>query len=236
MERVEHVGIADSSNWTNQLIPFTRQLKNMLHLSRAVVQGALARDELRGAHYKPDFPKRDDERFLKTTLAEWTPNGPRLSYEAVDTSLIKPRLRNYAAEKNEGGTATPAAEAAKETLVVTTNGKGTNGHAAAVNGNGNGTNGKNGVLAMGAGLTGSDVQEMQAAAGADPTTNNGDGGDQLTTRPPEARRDTAYDDEKAEVKEAGKSWLTGKQQMDDADPVKASNPVSQQGEKDVKAQ
>ena len=80
-ERVEHVGIADSSSWTNQLIPFTRQLKNMLHLARAVTLGALARDESRGAHYKPDFPKRDDARFLKTTLAEWTPDGPRLSYE-----------------------------------------------------------------------------------------------------------------------------------------------------------
>ena len=103
MERVEHVGIADSSNWTNQLIPFTRQLKNMLHLSRAVVQGALARDESRGAHYKPDFPKRDDARFLKTTIAEWTSDGPKLSYQDVDTSLIKPRLRNYAAEKERAG-------------------------------------------------------------------------------------------------------------------------------------
>jgi succinate dehydrogenase / fumarate reductase flavoprotein subunit len=234
-ERVEHVGIADSSQWTNQLIPFTRQLKNMLHLSRAVVQGALARDESRGAHYKPDFPQRDDARFLKSTIAEWTPDGPRLSYEDVDTSLVKPRLRNYAAEKNDQGTATPAAETAKETLVVTTggkNGNGTNGHGAAVNGNGNGVNGKNGVLAMGAGLTGAAVQEMQTAAGA----GVGGGGDQLSTRPPEARRDTAYDGDKDEVKEAGKSWLTGKQQMDDADPVKASNPVSQQGEHDVNAQ
>ena len=101
-ERVEHISIADNAQWTNQLIPFTRQLKNMLHLSRAVVQGALARDESRGAHYKPDFPKRDDERFLKTTIATWTPDGPKLSYQEVDTSLIKPRLRNYASEKQEG--------------------------------------------------------------------------------------------------------------------------------------
>jgi len=224
-ERVEHVSIADSSQWTNQLIPFTRQLKNMLHLSRAIVQGALARDESRGAHYKPDFPNRDDERFLKSTIAEWTPDGPRLSYEEVDTSLVKPRLRNYAAEKDDQGTATPSADAAKDALIVTTNGNGS-----AVNGSG--ANGKNGVLAMGAGLTGSAVQEMQTAAGAGV---NG-GGDQLSTRPPEDRRDTAYDGGKEEVREAGKSWLTGKQQMDDADPVKASNPVSQQGEKDVNAQ
>ena len=238
MERVEHVGIADSSNWTNQLIPFTRQLKNMLHLSRAVMQGALARDESRGAHYKPDFPKRDDERFLKTTIAEWTPDGPRLSYEAVDTSLIKPRLRNYAAEKNEGGTATPTAEAAKETLVVTrTNGNGNKRPCSRTPTEmGTASNGKNGVLAMGAGLTGADVQEMQIAAGADRRLATAMAAISYppARRKPAATRPTI--DEKAEVKEAGKSWLTGKQQLDDADPVKASNPVSQQGEKDVKAQ
>ena len=263
MERVEHVSIADSSNWTNQLIPFTRQLKNMLHLSRAITLGALARNESRGAHYKPDFPKRDDENFLKTTIAEWSTDGPRLSYEAVDTSLIKPRLRNYAAEEDTAGTATPTAEAAKETLVVDTHGKngnGSNGNGHHTNGNGNGhhTNGngnghhangnghaplavgdkagvndKNGLASFGVGLTGADSQEMEIAAGANTNGN----GDQLSTRPPEARRDTAYGhDDESEVAEASKSWLTGKSQMDDADPVKASNPVSQQGERDVKAQ
>jgi len=246
MERVEHVSIADSSNWTNQLIPFTRQLKNMLHLSRAITLGALARDESRGAHYKPDFPKRDDENFLKTTIAEWTADGPRLSYEAVDTSLIKPRLRNYAAEENTEGQATPTAEAAKETLVADTqrNGNGHNGNGNGHHANGNGhapitigdragVDDKNGLASFGAGLTGADSQEMQIAAGAGV---NG-GGDQLSTRPPEARRDTAYGhDDESEVAEASKSWLTGKQQLDDADPVKASNPVSVAGERDVNAQ
>ena len=86
---------------------------------------------------------------------------------------------------------------------------------------------------MGAGLTGADVQEMQIAAGANTNGN----GDQLSTRPPEARRDTANNNsDKSEVQEAGESWLTGKQQMDDADPVKASNPVSVAGERDVNAQ
>ena len=212
-ERVEHVSIADSSDWTNQLIPFTRQLKNMLHLARAVTLGALARDESRGAHYKPDFPKRDDARFLKTTIAEWAPDGPRLSYEAVDVSLIRPRLRNYAAEKNEAGTATPTAEAAKDTLVASTTGNGTNGKA---NGNGAGMNGANGVSALGAGSTGADNLEMQAAAGADP-----DGaGDQLSTRPPTARRDAPTSDgDKAEIKEADENWAAPSPQPPGADPA-----------------
>ena len=64
-----------------------------------MVKGALQRDESRGAHYKPDFPTRDDENFLKTTKASFTgaPDGPRLEYEAVDTQFIKPRPRIYSA-------------------------------------------------------------------------------------------------------------------------------------------
>ena len=41
---------------------------------------------------------RDDEKFLKTTKAAFTPDGPKLEYEAVDTGLIKPRARKYASD------------------------------------------------------------------------------------------------------------------------------------------
>jgi len=73
----------------------------MLELSRAVVQGALLRDESRGAHYKPDFPDRNDEKFLKTTKASFTgaAEGPKFEYEEVDTQYIKPRPRSYTAAK-----------------------------------------------------------------------------------------------------------------------------------------
>ncbi len=122
------------------------------------------------------------------------------------------------------GTASPTAEAAKDTLAATTQGKNGNGHS---NGVGNGTNGANGIAALGAGLTGADSQEMQVAAGA----NEGGNGDQLSTRPPDARRDTTYkDDDNEEIAEAGKSWLTGKNQLNDADPTKKGNEVVQRGE------
>jgi succinate dehydrogenase / fumarate reductase flavoprotein subunit len=64
-----------------------------------IVQGARLRDESRGAHYKPDFPDRNDERFLKTTKAVFEPTAkvPRFEWEEVDTSLIKPRPRTYTA-------------------------------------------------------------------------------------------------------------------------------------------
>lgn len=101
MERYRNIGIADKSRWENQMAPFTRQLWNMLELARVITLGALNRNESRGAHYKPEFPKRDDENWLKHTLATWTPEGPKFDYKPVDVSLIKPRERNYTVDKEE---------------------------------------------------------------------------------------------------------------------------------------
>ena len=50
---------------------FTRQLQNMLQLARVITIGAYNRNESRGAHYKPEFPDRNDEDFLKTTMAKF---------------------------------------------------------------------------------------------------------------------------------------------------------------------
>jgi succinate dehydrogenase / fumarate reductase flavoprotein subunit len=99
LDRYRNVSLADRSQWANTSFAFARQLYNMLELSRAVVQGALLRDESRGAHYKPEFPDRNDEKFLKTTKAAFTgsPEGPRFEYEEVDTQFIKPRARHYGA-------------------------------------------------------------------------------------------------------------------------------------------
>ncbi|MBO2536020.1 succinate dehydrogenase flavoprotein subunit [Rummeliibacillus suwonensis] len=95
-ERWNNININDTSKWSNQGVQFTRQLKNMLALANVITKGALLRNESRGAHYKPDFPERDDENFLKTTIAEFTPSfDPKITYDDVDISLIKPRKRDY---------------------------------------------------------------------------------------------------------------------------------------------
>ncbi len=95
MQRWKNIGVNDTDTWSNQEVPFVNQLWNMLELARVIVQGALARDESRGAHYKPEFPDRDDENWMKTTIANWTPDGPKLSYEPIDSSLLKPVARKY---------------------------------------------------------------------------------------------------------------------------------------------
>jgi len=118
-ERVERCSLSDTGNWTNQNVVFTKALRDMFPLAKAILKGALARDECRGAHYKPDFAMpgidADDpaekrrqaetwcdnfdaknKKWLKTSLASVDKEGePTLSYEEVDTTLIPPRPRLY---------------------------------------------------------------------------------------------------------------------------------------------
>jgi len=101
IDRYQHISINDSNLWATQAVPHARQLWNMLQLARVITLGALNRNESRGAHYKPDFPKRDDENFLKTTIAEYSAEAPILSYQPVDISLLEPRERNYSTTHEE---------------------------------------------------------------------------------------------------------------------------------------
>ncbi|MCA1581878.1 MAG: succinate dehydrogenase flavoprotein subunit [Acidobacteria bacterium] len=104
-ERWKNVGLTDRSGYANREISFINQLRNMLVIARVMTRGALMRDESRGAHFKVrDLSKgvteenalpRDDANFLKTTIAEHSADGPKISYAAVDTSLIEPRARKY---------------------------------------------------------------------------------------------------------------------------------------------
>ncbi|MDE4083849.1 succinate dehydrogenase flavoprotein subunit [Planococcus maritimus] len=99
LERFNHISMTDTQLWSNQGAMFTRQLKNMLHLARVITIGALKRNESRGAHYKPEFPERNDEEFLKTTMAKFNGyDAPIFHYEEVDTGLIPPRKRDYSAK------------------------------------------------------------------------------------------------------------------------------------------
>jgi succinate dehydrogenase / fumarate reductase flavoprotein subunit len=101
LERFRHINLSDRTQWANTSVVFARQLYNMLQLGRVVAQGAGLRDESRGAHYKPDFPERDDKNWLKTTKATFAPDAdePKFEFEPVDVSLITPRPRRYDAVK-----------------------------------------------------------------------------------------------------------------------------------------
>ena len=98
-ERYGRINLSDRTSWSNQTLNFARELGNMLVLARVITLGALQRNESRGAHYKPDFPERDDANWLKTTRAKWVNGEIHLSYEPVDISQVPPRARRYDAAK-----------------------------------------------------------------------------------------------------------------------------------------
>lgn len=94
-ERFKNIDMLDNSEFSNQTLLFVNQLKNMLDLALVITKGALLRNESRGSHFKPEFPNRDDENFLKTTIATYGDDEPHITYEPVDISLIKPVARKY---------------------------------------------------------------------------------------------------------------------------------------------
>ena len=110
IDRFKNISINDSNLWATQAVPHARQLWNMLQLARVITLGALNRNESRGAHYKPDFPNRDDENFLKTTIAEYSEEAPVFSYEPVDIGIIEPRKRDYSSGKKAPQVPQPGSE------------------------------------------------------------------------------------------------------------------------------
>src|ERR1700756_1618224 len=78
--RYRKVNLSDRTRWSNQTLNFARELGNMLILAQVITVGALRRNESRGAHYKPDFPERDDSNWLKTTRAKYVNNEIQLTY------------------------------------------------------------------------------------------------------------------------------------------------------------
>lgn len=99
-ERYKNISLDDRSQFANQTYIFANQFRSMLELALVITEGALRRNESRGAHFKPEFPKRDDEHWLKTTIAEYSPEGPKFSYEPVDMRHLQtPSHRDYAQAK-----------------------------------------------------------------------------------------------------------------------------------------
>ena len=98
-ERYQNISLDDRGTLVNQTLTFAHQFRSMLELSLVMTKGALLRDEFRGAHFKPEFPRRDDDHWLKTTIASYSPEGPIISYRPVDTRHLKPIQRDYTKAK-----------------------------------------------------------------------------------------------------------------------------------------
>ena len=100
-ERYEEISLDDRGSAMNQTYTFANQFLPMLELALVITKGALLRDEFRGAHYKPEFPKRDDAHWLKTTIAQYDPahGEPAISYVPIDVRHLTPILRDYSQAK-----------------------------------------------------------------------------------------------------------------------------------------
>ena len=100
-ERYQHIRLDDRSRVANQTYVFAHQFKVLIELAIVIAEGARLRDEFRGAHFKPEYPSRNDDEWLKSTIAEY--NGeksvPIISYEKVDCRHLDPIQRDYTTAK-----------------------------------------------------------------------------------------------------------------------------------------
>jgi len=94
-ERFKNIRVEDKSRAFNTGLVAALQLDFTLDLAEVTIAGALARTEFRGAHSRLDYPKRDDENWLKHTLAYYTRAGPRLEYIPITITKWPPAARAY---------------------------------------------------------------------------------------------------------------------------------------------
>ena len=95
-ERYESIKIDDTSRIFNTELSAALELGFMLDVAETIACSALAREESRGAHARRDFPERNDERFLKHTIAHRAEEqAPRLEYRDVRLGRFTPQARSY---------------------------------------------------------------------------------------------------------------------------------------------
>jgi succinate dehydrogenase / fumarate reductase flavoprotein subunit len=116
-QRCARLDLGERAGWSNQTLVYARQVHEMIVLGQAMARSARQRDECRGAHHKPAFElaipegkypgdpefeeyratwKANNERWIKTSVATWSPDGASIDYEPVDSSVLPPEQpRDY---------------------------------------------------------------------------------------------------------------------------------------------
>ena len=113
LERSRHIGLRHKVAGANPELATAYRTQKMLKLALCVACGAAQRTESRGAHFREDYPRRDDAQWLKRTLATWPRSSdtlPALAYEALDVKAMElpPGWRGYGAKDHVDHPDTPA--------------------------------------------------------------------------------------------------------------------------------
>jgi succinate dehydrogenase/fumarate reductase flavoprotein subunit len=87
--------VTDKGRTFNQSLIHTIETGFLLDLAATMVPGAIERTESRGAHWRLDYPDRDDERWMKHTLAYLEDDQIRLDYSEVAVTRYQPEVRTY---------------------------------------------------------------------------------------------------------------------------------------------
>ncbi len=91
----ENLALGEMDQRFNYSLIRALELENMIDLAESIAQGALMRKESRGAHWRVDYPNRNDEKFLKHSLATLTPEGIKISYKDVNLGRFEVKERMY---------------------------------------------------------------------------------------------------------------------------------------------
>ena len=94
-KRFANLTVANKERRFNYALEEALELENMLKTAEAIVFSALQRKESRGAHYREDFPERNDAEWLKHTVVYATPEGLKLRYKPVTVTRFQPEERRY---------------------------------------------------------------------------------------------------------------------------------------------
>ncbi len=95
-ERYRNIGVSSSGRHMNYELMNALELEYMIEVAHTIALGALSRQESRGAHFRRDFNKRDDEKWLKHTIARSGIAGePDISYKPVTITRFQPMERTY---------------------------------------------------------------------------------------------------------------------------------------------
>jgi succinate dehydrogenase / fumarate reductase flavoprotein subunit len=95
IEKSGKISISEKGNVYNQNLIASLEMKNLVELAEVVVKGALERKESRGSHFRTDYPTRDDDNYLKHTIARRADGALNISYVPVTLTKWKPEPRVY---------------------------------------------------------------------------------------------------------------------------------------------